>query len=71
MTVAYQGFTAVLLLIYGELLANNSWIFHHDNEPAHTTLSMREFLDSKQITVLEHPPYSQNVAPNDFYSSRR
>jgi hypothetical protein len=29
-------------------------------------LSVREFLASKQITVLEHPPYSQDLAPNDF-----
>jgi len=27
-----------------ELFANNSWILHHDNAPAHTALSMREFL---------------------------
>jgi hypothetical protein len=40
---------------------------HHDNAPAHTTLSMREFLGSKHITVLEHPPYSPDLAPNDFF----
>jgi hypothetical protein len=27
----------------------------------------REFLASKQITVLEHPPYSADLAPNDFF----
>jgi hypothetical protein len=26
-----------------------------------------EFLASKHITVLEHPPYSQDLAPNDFF----
>ena len=26
-----------------ELFANNSWISHHDNAPAHTALSVREF----------------------------
>ena len=46
-----------------ELFASNSWILHHDNAPAHTTLSVREFLASKQITVLEHPAYSPNLAP--------
>jgi histone-lysine N-methyltransferase SETMAR len=25
-----------------------------------------EILASKQITVLEHPPYSPDLAPNDF-----
>ena len=34
-----------------ELFANNSWILHHDNAPAHTALSVREFLATKQITV--------------------
>jgi hypothetical protein len=28
---------------------------------------MTEFLDSKQINVLEHPPYSLDLAPNDFF----
>jgi hypothetical protein len=35
--------------------------------PAHTALSVREFLASKQITVLEHPPCSLDLAPNDFF----
>ena len=38
-----------------ELFGNNSCILHHDNAPAHTALSVREFLVTKQITVLEHP----------------
>jgi transposase len=40
---------------------------HHDNAPAHTALSVREFLASKQITVLEHTPYSPALAPNVFF----
>jgi transposase len=27
----------------------------------------REFLASKQITVLEHPPYLPDLAPSDFF----
>ena len=30
-------------------------------------LSVREFLATKQITVLEHPAYSLDLAPNDFF----
>ena len=30
-------------------------------------LSVREFLATKQITVLEHPAYSPNLAPSDFF----
>jgi len=40
---------------------------HHDNAPAHTALSVREFLATKQITVLEHPAYSPDLAPIDFF----
>ena len=29
-------------------------------------LSVREFLATKQITVLKHPAYSLDLAPNDF-----
>ena len=50
-----------------EPFANNSWILHHDNAPAHTALSVREFLATKQITVLEHPAYSPDLAPNEFF----
>jgi len=50
-----------------ELFANNSWILHHDNAPAHTALSVREFLATKQITVLEHPAYSLDLDPSDFF----
>jgi hypothetical protein len=28
---------------------------------------VREFLASRQITVLEHPPYSPDLASNDFF----
>jgi len=28
---------------------------------------VREFLASKQITVLEHPAYSPDLAPSGFY----
>jgi len=54
-----------------ELFANYSWILHHDNAPAHMALSVREFLATKQITVLEHPAYSPDLTPNVFFCSRR
>jgi len=30
-------------------------------------MSVREFLATKQITVLEHPAYSPYLAPSDFF----
>jgi len=50
-----------------ELFANNSWILPHDNAPAHTALSVSKFLATKQITVLEYPAFSPDLAPSDFF----
>jgi len=49
------------------IFANNSWILHHNNAPAHAALSVREFLATKRITVLEHPAYSMDLVPSDFF----
>jgi transposase len=42
-------------------------VLHHDNAPAHTALSVREFLARKQITVREHSPYSPDLDPSAFF----
>lgn len=41
---------------------------HHESVPVHTALSVREFSPSKQITMLEHPPHSSDLAPCDLFS---
>jgi transposase len=45
----------------------DDWVLHHDNAPAHTVLSICEFLAKKNIPVLPHPPYSPDLALCDFY----
>lgn len=50
-----------------DMWKNNSWILHQDNAPAHNALSVKRFLAKKSIPVLEHPPYSPDLAPCDFY----
>lgn len=50
-----------------ELFKSNSWILHHDNAPAHTAASVKTYLASRGTTVLDHPPYSPDLAPNDFW----
>ena len=50
-----------------EIFANNSWILHHDNAPAHTVLSVIEFLATKQIIMLEHSAYSPDLARSEFF----
>ena len=49
-----------------EFWEGRRWILHHDNAPAHSALIVREFLAHNSI-VLEHPPYSPDLAPCDFF----
>ena len=48
-------------------LAENGWILHHDNAPAHSSFLVNEFLAKKSIVTLPHPPYSPDIAPCDFF----
>ncbi|VVC33042.1 Transposase, type 1 [Cinara cedri] len=43
-----------------------SWILHQDNAPAHNALSVKQYLAGKRTPVLEHAPYSPDLAPCDF-----
>ena len=47
--------------------ARKIWIMHHDNAPAHTALSLKQFLVSKEITMLHHPPYLADLSPCSFF----
>jgi len=49
-------------------LRPNDWILHHNNDPAHKVLVLcQQFLAQKLITEVEHPPYSPDLALNDFW----
>ena len=48
-------------------LWRNRWILHQDNAPAHNILFMKQLLANRNITVLEHPPCSPDLAPCNFY----
>jgi [histone H3]-lysine36 N-dimethyltransferase SETMAR len=39
----------------------------HDNAKPHVTLSVRNYLDRKGIAIIDHPPYSPDLAPSDFW----
>jgi hypothetical protein len=41
-----------------QLFQSSRWLLHHNNAPAHTALSIQEFLTKKKIPVVSHPPYS-------------
>jgi len=50
-----------------DMWKNASWILHHDNAPAHNALSVKRYLAKNNIPVMEHPPYSPDLAPCDFF----
>jgi hypothetical protein len=34
----------------------NDWILHHNNDPGHMAVPVKQFLAQKLITEVEHPP---------------
>jgi len=47
-------------------LWRKGWILQQNNVPAHNALSVKQFLTNKSNTVLEHQPYSPDLAPCNF-----
>ena len=72
-TVNKQYFIEVLTKLHERLrrkrpeLWRNGWILHQDNAPSHNALSVEQFFANKNISVLECPPCSPDLAPCDFY----
>jgi len=53
-----------------EAWTNKTWMLHHDNAPAHTSLLIREFLVKQEMIVVPQPPYSPDLAPATFSCSQ-
>ena len=43
-----------------------TWSLLHYNARSHISLNVRQFLARNQVCVLNHPPYSPDLAPYDF-----
>ena len=50
-----------------ELWKNQSWILHHDNASAHTSILVREFLNKNKTVIMPQLPYSPDLALADFF----
>lgn len=50
-----------------EYSAPGSWFLLHDNAPVHRAVAVQEFLARKQVCVLNHPPYSPDLSPCDYF----
>ena len=42
-------------------------LFHQDNAPCHKSLATMAKLNELSFKMLPHPPYSQDLAPGDYY----
>ncbi len=43
------------------------WLFHWDNAPVHTAAKVTDFMEARGIKLIEHPPYSPDLAPADYF----
>jgi hypothetical protein len=52
-------------------MVSQSWFFHWDNARVHAAAVVQDWLAANQVQVLEHHPYSQDLALADFFLFRR
>ncbi|GFW35993.1 hypothetical protein TNCV_4928571 [Trichonephila clavipes] len=45
----------------------DSWIFLHDNARPHTANTIKQFLANKEVVQTEHPPFSPDLNPPNFF----
>lgn len=50
-----------------ELYDSGDWLLHWDNCPIHKSRVVSEFIQEMGIKLLQHPPYSPDLAPADFF----
>ena len=50
-----------------ELWKNQSWISHHDNTPALTSMPVREFLAKNKTVIMPQPLYTPDLAAADLF----
>ncbi|CAH2010623.1 unnamed protein product [Acanthoscelides obtectus] len=43
-------------------------ILHQDNASLHTAQRTRQYLTDEKVELLDHPPYSPDLSPNDFFT---
>ncbi|GBM99742.1 hypothetical protein AVEN_237668-1 [Araneus ventricosus] len=68
---SYEGVLKRLLQrirrIRPQLYQSGQWKLLHVNARPHTAIRVRQFLSTRKVTVLEHPPYSADLASADFF----
>ncbi|UYV82487.1 hypothetical protein LAZ67_21002482 [Cordylochernes scorpioides] len=65
--VHHEYLPAGQTVIKPEKWTNGDWILHHDNTRPHTAHLVTSFLAKNGTEILPQPPYSPDIAPNDFF----
>jgi len=50
---------------------SGDWFLLHDNAPSHNVTIVKQFLGQRKVTVLDHPSYSPDLAPPDYFLFRK
>ncbi|XP_025152513.1 histone-lysine N-methyltransferase SETMAR-like [Harpegnathos saltator] len=70
-TVNSEWYTTICLSeIFGKIRETNRRrriILHQDNASSHTSAQTRDFLRTEKVELMGYPPYSPDLAPNDFF----
>ncbi|UYV68699.1 hypothetical protein LAZ67_6000471 [Cordylochernes scorpioides] len=66
-TICLYGDNEALRLKRPERWQNNDWILHVGNARPHTAHVVLQFLAKHSTIQIPHPPYSPDLAPNDFF----
>ncbi|CAH2010858.1 unnamed protein product [Acanthoscelides obtectus] len=57
-----------LLLRISSIDPERGIILHQDNASSHTAQKTRQYLTEENVELLDHPPYSPDLSPNDFFT---
>lgn len=50
-----------------EMLDSGNWCLLHDNAPSHKSIIVQQFLARRQAVTIDHPPYSPDLSPPDYF----
>jgi len=64
--ITLEGYDTYLRTCHNRFAKEKKNIFYQDNAPAHKSVLAMEKLRDLHYELLEHPPYSLDLAPSDF-----
>jgi hypothetical protein len=69
--VYYKGVTERVLnrirRVRPGMCGSGDWFLLHDDAPSHNATIVKQFLAQRKVTTLDHPPYSPDLAPADYF----